>query len=250
MTRNIIAIGGGDVGGGGTLSIDRRFVCQADLDRPKLLFIPTAAMDSEDYVAAIEATYRDRLACDVDVLRLYSADSWLPTIVSKLEWADLIYVGGGNTKAMLEKWQSVGLDREIRKFVASGKPVAGLSAGAICWFRVGNSDWPQYENIPGVLTARLDCLGIIDLVACPHTKGESFRLQEFSQMMLAETGVGIGLDDCCAIQVRDDEYRILSSAPDSKAHLIFSLNGEIVHEILEPHDDYRSIRELQSRADG
>jgi len=207
-------------------------------------------MDNEQYVTAVEETYRDRLGCTVDVLRLWSEDRWLPTIVSKLESADLIYVGGGNTKSMLAKWRELGVDRELRRLVSAGKPVGGLSAGAICWFRVGNSDWPQFEQVPNVLTARLDCLGLVDLVACPHTKNESFRLQEFKQMMATETGVGIGLDDCCAIQIRDSHYRLLSSRSEVGAHLIFRRGDELAHEFLPPHDDFRPLEELNRRHEG
>jgi len=245
-----MAIGGGDVRAGETLSIDRRFVGLVDVAKPKLLFVPTASMDSEDYVAAIQETYGDRLGCDIEVLRLWSEDRWLPTIVRKLQDADLIYVGGGNTKAMLEKWREAGVDRELRRLVAEGKPVAGLSAGAICWFRVGNSDWPQYESIPNVLTARLECLGLVDLVVCPHTKCESFRLEEFRQMMRSESGVGLGLDDCCAIQIQGNQYRLLASSPDSGAHLIYRKNQELIQEFLCPHDDFRPLSELWTRVDG
>ena len=235
---------------GETLSIDSQFVALADKDRPKLLFIPTASMDNEPYVDSITSTYGERLGCEVDVLRLWSDDRWLSSITQKIEAADLIYVGGGNTKAMLEKWRELGVDRELKKAVFSGKPVGGLSAGAICWFRVGNSDWPQFENIPNLLTARLECLGLIDLVACPHTKNESFRLNEFKQMMQNESGVGLGLDDCCAIQIKDDHYRLLSSSPGVGAHLIYWQSDEIKHEKLAPHDDFRPLRELADRPVG
>ena len=247
MRQNIIAIGGGNIRTGETFSIDRRFVALSDLASPKLLFIPTASEDSEEYIDAICSVYGQRLGCEVEVLRLWSDDRWLPTIAAKIQSADLIYVGGGNTKAMLSKWRDLGVDREIRRAVHAGKPVGGLSAGAICWFRVGNSDWPQYEQIPGVNTARLDCLGLIDLIACPHTKNESFRLAEFKQMMFEESGVGIGLDDCMAIQIRDDEYRFLASADDSRAHIIYRTGDEIVHEIMESHDDFRPLTDLLLR---
>jgi dipeptidase E len=244
VARNIIAIGGGEIRSGQTFAIDRRFVAQVDVATPQLLFIPTASNDSEDYVRGVESIYGGRLGCRVDVLKLWSEDRWLPTIVAKLEAADLIYVGGGNTKAMMAKWRELGVDRELRRLVAKGKPVAGLSAGAICWFRVGNSDWPQYEQIPGINTAPLDCLGIVDLVLCPHTRDESFRLSEFKEMMMTQRGVGLGLDDCCAIHVMDDQYRIMSSEHNSKAHLIFRRGDEVVHQIIQPHNDFRSLDEL------
>jgi dipeptidase E len=228
------------MGLGETESIDRILIGLAGNDKPRALFLPTASMDDEGYIQEFQETY-SRLGCQVDALRLHSQDD-----PRKIEVADLVYVGGGNTKMMLQLWRDRGIDRLLRGHLDKGKPVGGLSAGAICWFRVGNSDWPQYEGIPGTNTARLDCLGWIDLVACPHTKREGFRLSEFREMMASESGTGIGLDDGCAIQIRGNDYRILGSMPECIAHRIEWKQGRLVASALEPHDDFRPIATLQA----
>jgi dipeptidase E len=145
---------------------------------------------------------------------------------------------------MLELWRSTGFADYLSQTVWEGKPAGGLSAGAICWFRVGNSDWPQYEGIPGVNTARLDGLNLVDLAACPHTKNEGFRLAEFREMMRTEGGVGIGLDDGCAIHILDDEFRILASQPNAVAHRIEWVEGALREESLVPHHAFRPLAEL------
>ena len=240
-----MAIGGGDVASGETLSIDRELVAMSGKSNPKLLFIPTASMDSPEYADYIRAEFEGRLGCSVEVLQLWSRDSAPSRFQPMLDAADVVYVGGGNTKAMMAVWRQIGFDVAIKDFLQSGRPAGGLSAGAICWFRVGNSDWPQYEEIPGMLTARLDCLGVVDLVACPHTSRESFRLQEFSAMMVGETGVGVGLDDCCAIQIRGDEYRFLSSAEGACAHVLTKEDGSVTAKTVNPHDDFRPLASLR-----
>lgn len=235
---------------GETLLIDQELVSLTRLENPRLLFIPTASYDSPEYFDSIKAVYGDQLGCSVSVLCVWEQDTDPSTIAERIDSADVIYVGGGNTKAMIARWRELGVDRALKAFVESGKPVGGLSAGAICWFKVGNSDWPQYENIPNVNTARLDCLGFVDLIACPHTGRESFRLSEFTKMMESESGVGIGLDDCCAIQIQGDTYRILASLDGVGAHLLFRSGGQILREFLGPHDDFRQISELQVRSLG
>jgi dipeptidase E len=244
---NIVAIGGGDTRSGETLPIDRRFVGLVDKARPRLLFIPTATEDSDLYVDTIEYAFGERLGCDVDTLRLWPETRQLPSMLRQLEEADLIYVGGGNTKAMVAKWRELGIDRELRRLVGNGVPVGGISAGAICWFRVANSDWPQYEAIPGVMTDRLDCLGIVDLVVCPHARGEAFRLGDFRKMMRGETGLGIAIDDCCALQIKGENYRLISSAPDVGAHAIAGGEGDREYAFIEAHDDFRPLAELKAR---
>lgn len=245
ISPNIVAIGGGDVLAGETAAIDQVLVDLSGKARPELLFIPTASDDSETYVSTIETAY-GRLGCRVSALRLWGEDGDAEIAARKIEEADAIYVGGGNTKAMIARWKELGVDLALKAFLDSGRPAGGLSAGALCWFRLANSDWPQYENIPGVNTARLDCLAFVDLALCPHTRDEGFRLAEFGAMMAEIPGVGIGLDDCCAIQIRGEEYRILASEPESVAHRLFSENGEVTYAILTAHADFRSLDALRS----
>lgn len=238
---NIVAIGGGDVAGE-TRGIDEVLVSLAGRPNPSALFIPTATGDDESYVEKFTVAY-EALGCSVEVLRLTRGDD-----PGKIEKADLIYVGGGNTKAMIALWRQDGVDKLLKAHLDQGKPVGGVSAGAICWFRVGNSDWPLYENIPNVNTARLDALGFVDLCLCPHTKREEFRMDEFRQMMKGEQGAGVGVDDCCAIQIRGEEYRILSTESGSVAHRIEWVQGKLVENELPPHDDFRPLSFLRDTA--
>jgi dipeptidase E len=242
---NIVAIGGGDVGTGETRAIDEVLAGLAGKPSPHLVFIPTASDDDPDYVGRIRAGY-ESLGCSVEPLLLWGLDN-ADSARQKIAAADVIYVGGGNTKKMIALWKSLGVDQMLKAHLDAGKPAGGLSAGALCWFRVGNSDWPQYEAIPGVNTARLDCLGFVDLVACPHTAREGFRMDEFREMMRWERGPGVGLDDCCAIQIKGDEYRILASAPGACAHLIEWTDGKLLEKTLLPHDDFRPIEGLKNQ---
>jgi len=241
---NIIAIGGGSVSEGATLAIDRELVALTGKPNPRVLFIPTASQDSPDYLVRFGSAYA-RLGCVVQSLLLWSVDGDPEVAARKIAEADLVYVGGGNTKAMIALWKELGVDLALRRHLEAGKPAGGLSAGALCWFRLGNSDWPQYEGIPGVNTAALPCLGFVDLVLCPHTRDEGFRMAEFREMMRDIPGAGVGLDDCCAIQVRGDEYRILASEPNSVGHLLFSENGQVREQVLPPHEDFRPLHALR-----
>ncbi len=249
---NIIAIGGGDVGVGETLPIDRELVRLAGKPNPRLLFIPTASDDSPDYTQAVATTYC-ALGCELDVLLLWGDDGSTEAAQRKIGQADAIYVGGGNTKKMLTRWKELGVDAMLKMHLESGGPAAGLSAGALCWFDICNSDWPQYEGIPGVNTAPLECLGLIDLSLCPHTSREGFRLAEFRAMMRDVKGPGLGLDDCCAIQIADDKYRILASSPEACAHRIEWWEGLLYESTLRPHDDFRpftALRDLRENGTG
>jgi dipeptidase E len=240
---NIVAIGGGEIASGATLAIDKVLVELASKPSPTALFVPTASDDSEDYIGRFTGVYQG-LGCDVSILRLWSQDTEPGRIAEKIRCADLVYVGGGNTKKMIARWRELGVDRLLRQHADAGKPVGGVSAGAICWFRVGNSDWPKFEGITGVNTAPVDGLGWVDFAFCPHTRDETFRLGEFREMMKTTPGVGIGVDDGCAVQIRGDQYRILVSQPDSVAHCIRFRGDTLEERTLTPHEDFRPLASL------
>jgi len=241
---NIVAIGGGDVSNGDTGRLDRELIALSGKANPNLLFIPTASMDAENYCQIIDTAY-SAYGCTVSSLRLWGEDADPEVAARKIEQADAIYVGGGNTKALVARWQELGVDKALRAFVDSGRPVGGISAGALCWFRVGNSDWPQFEGIAGVNTARLDCLGFVDLVLCPHTLHEEFRMSEFRAMMQGEVGAGVGVDDGCALQIKGDTYRVIASQSGSMAHLVMNASGQIQEADMPPHEDFRPLADLR-----
>src|ERR1700686_3111696 len=70
MPEAIVAIGGGEIRTRGTAPIDREIIRLSGKKHPKLLFIPTASSDSEQYWKHIKAYFGDFLKCKTDVLFL------------------------------------------------------------------------------------------------------------------------------------------------------------------------------------
>ena len=129
----------------------------------------------------------------------------------------MIYVGGGNTRSMLSLWREWGVDKVLRQALHNGTVLAGVSAGAICWFEQGVTDsvWPL-----GVLP----CLGFLKGSCCPHFDGEAERRPAFTSM-LAEGRIkaGIALDDNAMGHYIDGElHRVVCSAEKSNAYLMAS----------------------------
>ena len=58
-------------------------------------------------------------------------------------WAvglDLIYVGGGNTACLLDRWRNTGQSEGLLDAARTGALIVGTSAGAVCWFDFALSD--------------------------------------------------------------------------------------------------------------
>lgn len=248
---------------GETLPLDRRIVELTGKAHPRALFLPTASFDSRDYWESFKQTYAASLGCSVDVLFLWDrfnpeeieatiqATKWNDSphtwefrgdrrqVEDSIEKADLVYVGGGNTKRMIEMWRSIGVDALLKRAAERGTVLAGLSAGCICWARFGNSDFALTEDL-GRPTGRADCLGFLPLSMCPHMSREAFRLEEFQAMMQETPGVGLGIDDCAALEYVDGSYRIVACTEGAVAHRITANS----HEIIEPFDEMRDFGDL------
>lgn len=236
----IMGIGGGDIRVGQTLPLDRLILELTGSPRPRVLFLPTASNDDPGYVEAFTCVYGQALGADTDALLLTQGPG-RQEISERIAWAEAIYVGGGNTRALVRRWREAGVDEMLRKAGLDGTILSGLSAGLNCWFRFCNSDAPQLEGVPGVLTERVEGLGFVGLTVCPHYDGEAFRPSEFRRMMAATPGPGLALDDCCAIHVRDGSFRIVAARDAAVAHLVWSVGGEVLEETIEPFSDFRPL---------
>ena len=103
-----------------------------------------------EYWENFDQAYRVAYGCDTDVLYLLGATPDPSEVARKIERADVIYVGGGNTLKMMRRWRRLGVDTLLRDAYTRGAVLCGVSAGAICWFDSGHSDSMSFYN-PGRL---------------------------------------------------------------------------------------------------
>ena len=241
----IIAIGGGELKDLDTLPIDEEIVRLTGKKRPSALFIPTASKDADGYCETFKQVYGEKLGCKVDFLKVFD-DYNTPSqkdIKNKIMSSDLIYVGGGDTSMMLERWKSLGIDEFLKQAYKKGIVLSGLSAGAICWFLYGSSDSQKTEAEPEKLV-RINCLGLVNATLSPHHIREQHRDFGLAKIMKTTDGVGIALDDNCAIEIIDGTYRFIRSKENTYAKRIYYKNGKVHSEKLEASDDYRLIDSL------
>lgn len=245
-TRRIVAIGGGRVRTATpqTIGIDREIVRLAGRRRPRLLFLPTASLDAADYCEAIIRHFGGTLGCRVDTLLLYRDRPGPRGRAARIAAADVIYVGGGNTLRMMRLWRRLGVDRLLEEARRRGAVLAGLSAGAICWFRAGNSDARKFSN-PGDRTlVRVRGLNFVDAMVCPHYDSEHHRRPALKAMMRTTPGVAIALEDCVAIEIVDDRYRFLAARRGARAYRAYWRSGHYHCDELRPHGDFRQLADL------
>jgi dipeptidase E len=235
--KKIVAIGGGEIGRPGhsieTLKVDKEILKLTEKKRPTLLFVPTASGDSESYFHVVQNYFGKKLGCKTDVLYLTKKRLFNQEIRNKIFSADIIYVGGGNTFRMMRVWKRYSVDKILRQAHNKGIVLSGLSAGAICWFKYGNSDSRKAKN-PEASLIKVSGLNLVGGLLCPHYDFEKGRKPDLKKMMRKTSGVSIALDNCAAIEIVDDKYRIISSKSSAKVYRCFwNKNKYIEEEILK-----------------
>jgi dipeptidase E len=216
----IIAIGGGEIGRPGypieTLKIDNELKNMTGKEKPKLCFLPTASNDSEIYIETAREHFGSRVGCDFTSIELFRKEYSNNELEDTVFSSDIIYVGGGNTKSMLEKWKNTSFDTILSEAYKQNILLSGLSAGAICWFQYGSSDSLRFDNPKAPLIA-LPCLNFIELTICPHCDEEIDRKPDFKNLLKETKTIGLGLDNCAALKIVDDIFEIVTSRNEAKA---------------------------------
>ena len=137
MTRTILALGGGGfTTPPGDPALDELVLELTGRREPRILFLPTASGDASDQMHRFLDAYVDR-ACRPKVLSLFRLrDQRLP-LRDLILAQDAIYVGGGSMRNLVALWREHGVDELLREAWEGGTVLAGLSAGAMCWFEQG-----------------------------------------------------------------------------------------------------------------
>lgn len=219
--QQIIALGGGGFSmEPQNLALDRYILDQANAARPSVCFLPTASGDATQYIVNYYAAYT-QFDCRPSHITLFGRT---PDLRNLLLNQDVIFVGGGNTKSMLAVWRAWDLPAILQEAWQAGVILAGVSAGAICWFEQGITD--SGAKSLGVL----DALGFLEGSFCPHYDSETERRPSFHRF-LREGNIlpGIALDDGAAAHfVGSERRRVVTSRPTAGAYALSLESGEAV----------------------
>jgi len=232
----IIAIGGGEIGRikihpdgrreqmpAETTAIDKKTIEMSGKASPNLLFIGTAKNDSAGYLEAVANHFSKRLGCNViGDLKLAEVTPTESEMRAALNHTDIIYVGGGDTRFLMERWHATGFDKLVKEYGARGLVLSGLSAGAVCWFDWYDNDeyiagdWSKLDFLPG--------LRFIKGFAIPHYDNEKHTTSEkrahIGNLLKKEGVVSYMIDDAAAVVFDNGNVSFISSKPDAKVNVI------------------------------
>jgi len=174
MSRNILAISGSGFSYGTPSFIDEYILKQKSGIAPlKVCFIPTATKDSQRYIDKFYDAFANHHATHITIGEM-EAKNVRDTVLAQ----DILYVGGGDTKFMLSVWRETGFIELLKEAYEKGIILAGISAGAMCWFEVCFDEGEEFEGV-----------GLLPGTFCPHYNEE--KVKEDFEHWLNSTSVEI-----------------------------------------------------------
>lgn len=225
--RHIVAMGGGGFSmeprnrrlDDFVLSLARR------KRRPRVCFVGTASGDSDAYIRRFHEAFPPSRAAATHLTFFERTVRDLKSFVME---QDVIYVGGGSSANMLAVWRLHGLDKVLRAAWNAGVVMAGISAGAICWFEDGLTD-----SFGMPYRALNDGLGFVRGACCPHYDGEKERRPTLMRLIKRGFASTLALDDGAAAHFVGTRLKeVVSSRPKARAmHVAFN-KGAVVERAL------------------
>jgi dipeptidase E len=194
VSRRIAAIGGGgflmdDLSG----RQERWLLSLVRRASPRVLWLGTANGDAATAQLKFFRAFSE-LDCRPAVLPFFPYEMRRDYRGAVLD-ADLVYVGGGNTVAMLAVWREFGFEHALREAYEAGTVLAGISAGANCWFERYVTD-----SVPGGGVRQ--GLGWLPGCFCPHLDGEAWR----QPVLAAEAAPSAGAGDGVAVLYENEAW--------------------------------------------
>ncbi|MEA2220426.1 MAG: hypothetical protein QOJ35_3052 [Solirubrobacteraceae bacterium] len=229
MSRTILAMGGGGfMMEPANPALDDFILTLTSRREPKILFLPTASGDPNAQISSFRATFGDR-ACRPLQLSLFRLEQQPADLRTLILSQDIVYVGGGSMRNLLAIWREHAIDALLREAWERGVVLAGVSAGAMCWFQNGIT---RSAGSPAPAAG----LGFLQGSMSVHCDGDPSRLP----VLLDAIGRGVlpdgyAADDGVGLLFEDEQLvRVVSSRPGARAYRVQRVDGGAVKTVVEP----------------
>jgi len=229
-----VLIGGGNIGRGDTQyetkEIDEEIVKMTGKENPNFLFIGLASSFSDSYYDIVKVIYKN-LGCTPVYLKKKNILNNPDIVKNKIENADIIYFGGGDTIKLVDNLKEYNMVELIKEAINKDKVLAGVSAGAIMMCKEGYSDSyklrgesDSYDFVPG--------LGFLDISFCPHYEDDSDRKRDLIEDLKNEKREVYALPNNTALKIIDNNYEVIKSDKSKEAFRVYLNNDSLNEEVI------------------
>lgn len=194
--RQIVASGGAGWPTEARIGPLEEYLLELLPSRPRILLLPTASGDRDSLVVLFHELFGavGARTAHLAVFRPHPLTG-LGTLLEQ----DCIYVPGGSTVNLMALWRIHGLPPVLRAAYEAGVVLAGVSAGAICWFSAGlsNSLGPGFAPVHG--------LGLLPGSFCPHVPADPERMPALEALVArGEIAPAWAVDDGTALHFANE----------------------------------------------
>jgi peptidase E len=220
--RQIVSFGGGGFSmEAGNPLLDEFVLDLTGKPRPKVCFLPTASGDADHYIVRFYRHF-DADRCIPSHLSLFRREKAPKDAREHLLDQDLIYVGGGSVVSLIGALRAHGIDEILRECWERGVILCGLSAGSLCWFDEGVS------NFHGP-TVRTEGLGFLPWTNTVHYSSEPERRNAVHEWLHEGLAPTYAADDGAALHfVGEDVAQVVASRPGARAYRVELRHGHVV----------------------
>lgn len=216
--RHILAIGGFGKAPAQDQRLPPLIACALELSgaaQPRVCVLNTASGDDQAGLVRMYAVLSQHGA-QPSHLQLFP----MPNVADPADLLlsqDVIFVGGGSVANMVAVWRVHGLDEVMDQAWEAGIVLAGVSAGAICWFNGGTTD-----SFGPELRAFAAGLGLLPGSYCPHYSSEPTRRPAYHSFVADGTlAAGHACDDGTAAHFADNELAgIVADRPGATGYFV------------------------------
>lgn len=264
-SRKIVAIGGGENGRlkledwtrkpYETGPMDQEIIRLTGKQHPNFLLLAHSQPleRQEFYFTTMRDIYGEKYGCECKDLKSGKLKD-IEYVKEIIEWADIIYEWWWDTLNMIKLWKETWFDEILRKAWESGKVMCGVSAWWNCRFNKCSSDSLKIMYWPDQPLIWMDCLWFAKWLFVPHAD-EPGRQESVKELLAKEENeIWLLLSNCAALEIVDDEYRLITSS-DALNHGLekaywkktYRKNGEYIEENLEESPEFKKLSELYKK---
>ena len=229
----MILIGGGNIGRGKsqyeTKKIDTHIVRITRKEHPDFLFIGLASNYADSYYDTIKKNYQS-LGCKTNYLKKSNLINNPQLVKEKIEKADIIYIGGGDTVKLMDEIKKYSLKELLYNAYSRDCVMVGYSAGAISLSDKGISDSyilrgesKDYSLISG--------MGFNEFIISPHFQDDK-RKRELLKILKSGTHKIIGIEDSTALEINNNNISAIHDKNGANVHLLTYKDGVLIKDII------------------
>ena len=219
---NCLLIGGGDYS-----FLSHEVVQSTKKEHPVFLFIGLASNYSDAYYDKIKKIYQN-LGCKCIYLKKKNILNNPQIVLDKINQADIIYIGGGDSIKLIEEIKKYHLNDLLYDAYLREVLLVGVSAGAILLSKEGFSDSyilrgekDSYDFVKG--------LSFVDVAICPHYEKDSSRSLQLKEKLKENNFIVYCLENNTALWFHDEKMKAIKE--DNSVYKCF-YNNAFIEEML------------------